>query len=69
VTMFRAAQNPSNGEITVVRIPLLDGLDDTFTFRNLEEMRSTLLSRHAEADIDEPFKELRDFGSIDFSVR
>jgi hypothetical protein len=66
--MFRDTQNPSNGEITVVRIPALDGLENTFTFHDSAEMRTTLMSRHAEAGVDRIVKDLNDFGSADFSV-
>jgi hypothetical protein len=66
-TTFRATRNPSNGEISVVRMPMLDGLENTFMFRDWEEIRSILILRHPEEDVDRIVKDLNDFGSADFS--
>jgi hypothetical protein len=59
--MFRATQNPLNGEITVVRVPALDGQENTFTFHDSAEMRTILVSRHVDADVDRIVKDLNGF--------
>jgi len=50
------------------QVPALDGLDNTFTLRNLEEMRNALLSRHESEGVDQLIEELNKFGSAEFSV-
>jgi hypothetical protein len=66
--MFRATQDPSNGEIAVVRIPALDEIENAFIFRDMWEMRDILLSRHARADVELLVKVLTAYGLAHFSV-
>jgi hypothetical protein len=65
---FHAEQDPSSGEITVVRTPARDGLENTFTFNNSIELRVSLSLHYGHEYIDSILRKLMELGSADFMI-
>jgi hypothetical protein len=66
---FRAVQDPASSKITIVRSPAHDGIDDTFSFNNSAEMRTTLISKYEQPGVNSILQELADSGSADFLIQ
>ena len=62
---FHATREPT-GQITVRRVNSLEGVSDTFTFKDADEMRSALSESYKPHDLELLFHELAKAGSVVF---
>jgi len=65
---YRAIQNTPGGPITVFRMPPRDGVSNTFTFENTNEMTTGLNLTHTTEQVDLVMQELANFGLVEFST-